>query len=222
MGNDRATVEAASLLFCCLTPDDLEAVRHGGLPVDAVGFYTTLLAAEQHRRKGQRVLVVEQAGIVNGVIPPGAIPNLRPYRSPKPVVAGGGYVVRPGAKPGDPELLLIFRRGAWDLPKGKLDKGESVEACALREVREEVGIGRLALAGPAGFTVHGYPEKKRYMVKTTYWYFMRTPATKFTPEKREGIEKVEWVPWGEAPERLGYATLRAHTRRLHPPRRFPS
>ena len=53
----------------------------------------------------------------------------------KKVVAAGGLVTNDKN-----ELLTMFRRGKWDLPKGKLDEEETIEACALREVREETGI----------------------------------------------------------------------------------
>jgi 8-oxo-dGTP pyrophosphatase MutT (NUDIX family) len=51
------------------------------------------------------------------------------------IKAGGGIVVNE-----QNEVLLIYRRGKWDLPKGKLDDGETIEECALREVKEETGL----------------------------------------------------------------------------------
>ena len=138
-----------------------------------------------------------------------AVLNLDPYLPPKTVTAGGGYVVRPGT--GEPDVLLILRRGVWDLPKGKLDKGETIEGCALREVREEVGIGEaLRVLERLGTTVHGYPEKGKYRVKTTHWFLMQTPQTDFTPQAEENIEAVVWVPWTEAKQRVGFKTLRTH------------
>lgn len=220
MGNDRAALEGAPLLFCTVPTDALRTVRRGGLAGDTTPFYPTLAAAEQAQQKGQKLLVVVGAAARNAHVPAEAILNLRPYRPPKPVTAGGGVIVRPGTS--EPDVLLIYRRGAWDLPKGKLDKGETVEACALRECREELGIRRLALLSPAGTTLHGYPEGKRYMVKTTHWYFMRTPERSFEPEAREGIEEVAWVPWSEALDRLGYESLRRHLHALTPPMHFPS
>ena len=92
-----------------------------------------------------------------------------------------------------------------------------VAECALREVREEVGIGELAITAEAGTTLHGYPEGKHYRVKTTHWYFMETPERDFTPEEREGIEEVAWVPWAEAQQRLDYRTLRDLLGSLTPP-----
>src|SRR5687768_2564827 len=49
-----------------------------------------------------------------------------------PVLAAGGLVQNEKE-----ELLMIYRKGKWDLPKGKLDKNEKLEDCALREVMEE-------------------------------------------------------------------------------------
>lgn len=151
-------------------------------------------------------------GLLADAIPDHAILNGRPgtggYRSPKSIVAAGGYVVRQGDAGTD--VLLIFRRGAWDLPKGKLDGKETIRACAKREVCEEVGIKRLRVVRPLGSTLHGYPLTKRYAVKTTYWYRMETAQTVFKPQAEEDIERVEWVPLAEAIERLGFETLRAH------------
>lgn len=208
MGNDRASLEGAALRFACVAADAVDTADGREIARQNTGFrlYDTLAAAESACEDGERILVIEGDE---------TIPNRDPYLPPAPVTAAGGYVVRQGET--GPEVLLIFRRGAWDLPKGKLDPGESVEACAIREVREEVGIGELRLMGSAGTTVHGYPEDGRYLVKTTHWYFMRTPERDFTPEEREGIEQVAWVPWEEAKERLGYESLRRHIASLRPP-----
>lgn len=205
MGNDRATEEGAALRFACVAVDALDEVRARGFSPNAPR-YDTLAEAQAARRGDERILVVEGDG---------SVPNLDPFLPAAPVTAAGGVVVRLGEA--GPEVLLIFRRGAWDLPKGKLDPGETVEACAVREVQEEVGIDELRVLAPAGTTVHGYPEGGRYLVKTTHWYFMQTPERAFTPEEREGIEEVAWVPWAEAQERLGYATLRRHLASLRPP-----
>lgn len=197
MGNDRASLEGAALQFACVGLYDSGVTRERT--------FDALDEAEAACADGERVLVLDGSG---------AVQNLDPYRPPEPVTAAGGLIVR---ESDEPELLLIFRRGAWDLPKGKLDPGESVEECAAREVREEIGIDDLTVLAPAGTTLHGYPEGERYVVKTTHWYFMRTPERDFTPEEREGIEEVRWVPWAEAQEKLGYDTLRNLVARLSPP-----
>ena len=115
---------------------------------------------------------------------------------------------------------MIFRRGAWDLPKGKLDAGETIRETARREVAEEVGIDEAGITVTAdlGTTVHGYvwPKRAVYAVKTTHWFAMTTTAETFEPEAREGIEAVAWVPWAESTTRVGFATLRELLDRLDP------
>ena len=143
-------------------------------------------------------------------LPAADILNIRPYRRPATVEAAGGIITRP--RNGVLHVLLIYRRGVWDLPKGKRDAGESLKACARREVCEELGIDNLDVLRPLGRTVHGYVERAHYAVKTTHWFHMSTPATFFTPQAEEGIEDVEWVPWETARERLGYEILRRHLR----------
>lgn len=141
-------------------------------------------------------------------VPVKAILNLDPYMPPCEIVAGGGYVIRSGKK--GPEVLMIYRKGVWDLPKGKLDEGETIEECALREVREEVGIKKLKMKANLGNTVHGYARSNKYKVKTTYWYQMETPESKFTPQADEGIEEVKWMPWSKAVNAVGYEIFRRH------------
>ena len=203
-------------------------------PGEPYRLYRTLDDAEAAARSPDghtgRVLVLDPARLGPGAqaappavaeVPRAAVLNVDPdgdYWRPAPVAAGGGYVVRRGE--GGVELLLIFRRGAWDLPKGKLDDGETVREAARREVSEEVGVEGAALAVTAdlGETVHGYvwPKREVYAVKTTRWYAMTTTATRFEPEAREGIEAVAWVPWDEVPGWVGFETLRAHHATLDP------
>ena len=151
-------------------------------------------------------------------VPPAALRNASPYRPPQPVQAGGGYVAC--GLPDDVAVLLIHRRGCWDLPKGKCDPGETLDACALREVREEVGISELELLRPLGTTQHGYVEARGdgevYAVKTTHWYLMQTPERTFEPERREGIRRVAWARWNVARRHIGYDTLHQHMDQVEP------
>jgi 8-oxo-dGTP pyrophosphatase MutT (NUDIX family) len=105
-------------------------------------------------------------------------------------MAGGGIVFNE-----QKEVLFIFRRGKWDLPKGKLDKGETIEACALREVMEETGLEKVDLRSFIGNTYHTYREKKKYILKTSKWYSMFAPANqKLVPQQEEDIEEMVWLP----------------------------
>lgn len=212
------------LLFAAVDPNHLADIRRSGLQEDGrpVCLWPTLAAARA-ARPGDAVLVIDgdlplsEARLADGrveaaVVPAEAIRNIDPYLDVRPVAAGGGYVIREGDT--EPEVLMIHRNGCWDLPKGKLDDGESAEEGALREVREEVGIERLRLEASLGTTVHGYARGGVYWVKTTYWYRMRTDETTFVPQTEEGIDQVEWVPWADARRRVGYDSLRAHMAKL--------
>ncbi|GAB5537387.1 MAG: hypothetical protein Rubg2KO_36360 [Rubricoccaceae bacterium] len=183
-------------------------------------------AARQPDGRVQRILVLDahQLDIVDDSvdrIPREAVLNVDPDGDtwrPEPVEAGGGYVVR-RTKVGI-ELLLIHRRGVWDLPKGKLDPGETPEIAAVREVSEEVGIelATLSVLGVLPPTVHGYiwPKREIYAVKVTHWYAMTTTAETFEPEEREGIEAVAYMPWRSAADLLGYESLRQHHADIDP------
>jgi 8-oxo-dGTP pyrophosphatase MutT (NUDIX family) len=108
-----------------------------------------------------------------------------------PIIAAGGIVVNPNK-----EILWIYRRGIWDLPKGKLDPNETVEACALREVMEETGISNLVLGNLILTTKHQYhdPYLNTEVEKTTYWYFMSTDQLQDgIPQTEEDIEAIAWV-----------------------------
>ena len=105
------------------------------------------------------------------------------------IQAAGGLVYNQNK-----ELLLIFRRGKWDLPKGKLDEGETIEACALREVEEETGVGHLKIDKPLLLTYHTYKEQGRLVLKESHWYLMQCSRTsQLVPQTDEDIEKCEWV-----------------------------
>lgn len=107
------------------------------------------------------------------------------------IKAAGGLVVND-----DGQLLLIYRRGKWDLPKGKWDEGETIEQCALREVEEETGVGQLTLGSLAGITKHYYYDKylRSNACKETHWFHMRTAHTAaLQPQLEEDIQKAIWA-----------------------------
>ena len=143
--------------------------------------------------------------IITKRIPGKAALNTRPFKELRQVVAGGGIITR--WKKEKLQVLLIYRRNRWDLPKGKRNRGETNKECALREVREELGIENLKIVQPLGSTLHGFTQSNFYRIKTTHWYQMQTNATEFIPEAAEGIEKVKWVKWEKAIDKVGYSSL---------------
>ena len=92
------------------------------------------------------------------------------------------------------EMLLIFRRGKWDLPKGKLDEGESLEDCAVREVSEETGLKNITLVSPLTITWHTYHEGSKFILKESHWYNMKVSGPqKLSPQTEEDIFEAKWV-----------------------------
>ena len=107
----------------------------------------------------------------------------------KVIEAAGGLV-----KNKNNELLFIRRMGKWDLPKGKIEKGESLEQAALREVEEETGLKELILEEFLNNTFHIYTERNgEKILKTTYWFKMTYVGnSQPIPQKEEGISEVSW------------------------------
>lgn len=117
------------------------------------------------------------------------------------IEACGGIVTGP-----DGRLLMIHRLGSWDMPKGKLEKGETSEACALREVEEECGIGHLRITGEPWATYHTYPYKGTHALKQTLWYPMRTDVLQEpVAQQEEDISQARWCTREEVLLRLPQA-----------------
>ena len=119
------------------------------------------------------------------------------------VVAAGGVVANAEGK-----VLFIYRNDKWDLPKGKLDKGESIESCAIREVTEETGVQGLRIENFLKTTYHIFKNDGAYTLKEVHWFAMRTDYTgKLKPEKKEGIFKVKW----KGPKKIQEALQNSYT-----------
>ncbi len=107
----------------------------------------------------------------------------------KVIMAAGGVVENEKG-----EILLIYRKKHWDLPKGKLDEGESIEDCAVREVEEETGLKQVLLGDLIDTTTHQYEENGEQIIKKTIWYKMKASSLdKLTPQTEEQIEDIRWV-----------------------------
>ena len=102
--------------------------------------------------------------------------------------AAGGLV-----KNSQSEYLFIFRRGKWDLPKGKLDEGEDFETAAIREVQEECGITHIELGDLYHLSYHIYEENNDWILKQTNWYLMKSEEKNLIPQLEEGITQTAWL-----------------------------
>jgi 8-oxo-dGTP pyrophosphatase MutT (NUDIX family) len=92
------------------------------------------------------------------------------------------------------EWLLIHRRGYWDLPKGKIDKGETPEQASVREVEEETGLKKIKRNKLINTTFHTYHEFGKFILKPTYWFSMKTNGSQeLKPQTTEDITEVKWV-----------------------------
>ncbi len=108
----------------------------------------------------------------------------------KIVNAAGGIVFNENN-----DILFIYRIGKWDLPKGKIEKNESLEQAAVREVEEETGLADLTLVNFIDQTYHIYTERDNTKIlKTTYWFKMSFNGTTAPiPQVEEGITEVKWM-----------------------------
>ena len=107
----------------------------------------------------------------------------------KIVEAAGGVVFNSKG-----EILTMYRRGSWDLPKGKIDPGETKEIAAVREVQEETGIKEVKRGPLLCTTYHTYRNRKnKRVLKPTYWYQMSTTDMEISPQIEEDIELVLWL-----------------------------
>ena len=106
----------------------------------------------------------------------------------KIIEAAGGAVVK------DKKLLAIYRLGKWDLPKGKMERGESKEESAIREVEEECGISGLKIIKELPTVYHTYNLNGKRILKVTYWFEMTTDFDgELKPQTEEDITDVKWV-----------------------------
>lgn len=127
-------------------------------------------------------------------------------KSYKLITAAGGLVLNPKK-----EILFIFRGNRWDLPKGRIEEGESIEDTAVREVEEECGIQNLVIEKFLVKTYHIFFWKTETRIKETYWYLMHSDySDELTPQVEEGITEAVFKNEKETEYALknGYSNIR--------------
>lgn len=103
--------------------------------------------------------------------------------------AAGGLVVNEKN-----EYLCIFNRNRWTLPKGGVEWLEPIKDAAIREVMEETGLEKVEVTGDMKETYHTFRRRKKWVLKTTYWFRMSAPSdASLEPQAEENIEDVRWM-----------------------------
>lgn len=111
------------------------------------------------------------------------------FENHKKIAAAGGIVLNT-----KDEILFIDRLGYWDLPKGKVEKGEGLKEAAVREIEEECGISQPKIDRKLLTTYHTYSAKGRKYFKTTHWYLLNYEGNEeLLPQTEEGITDVRWI-----------------------------
>ncbi len=120
---------------------------------------------------------------------------LKVFKSKIKVIFASGGIVKNDKN----QILFIYRRGKWDLPKGKAEKGESIKETAVREVIEETGIDKLKIDKFFSNTFHIVRNNKNYFLKETSWFLMSSNFKgKLKPQLSEGIKSVKWKTFDDA------------------------
>jgi len=123
------------------------------------------------------------------------------------VIEAAGGIVQNDEK----DLLFILRRGKWDLPKGKMEKNETAELAAAREIEEETGVKKLKLKKKIGDTYHIYDEFGKHFLKISHWYYFTCSSKQdLHPQTAEDITEVKWFKTKDikTPVANTYATIK--------------
>ena len=171
-------------LFLCGQIDaDIDAYRHHDDALFMDEFSTAAVNTMIHE--------MQKPGVHAGVMLHSDLEELKQafFRKFTIIKAAGGLIKNEKGK-----ILFIFRRGKWDLPKGKLDPGESLEECATREITEETGLEGHQLVGPLLVTHHTYHENGKFILKESHWYrFSSVGEPNLKPQEEEQITAAEWM-----------------------------
>ena len=116
------------------------------------------------------------------------------------IIAAGGIVQK------DEKYLFIMRYDKWDIPKGKLERGEDEPTGAVREIEEECNIHGAQIINKICDTYHSYDHKGKNILKKSVWYHLIYEGDdKLIPQIEEGITEVRWFSKSE------FDTIRSNT-----------
>jgi 8-oxo-dGTP pyrophosphatase MutT (NUDIX family) len=173
------------LPLCIATPADAQQLSQEMLQ---------LAYTDVHTFRTAIALLEENSGKISGICITGKFPKkmFAEFSSLFKIQEAAGGRVHNARN----QVLLIFRRNRWDLPKGKIDKGETPRKAAIREVEEECGISQLRITRALPLTYHVFTQMKQNqrILKITHWFEMQCADTrKLVPQTEEDIEIAEWA-----------------------------
>lgn len=151
-----------------------------------------LVYSDVHTYRTAIALLEENSGKIIGLCITGKFPKkmFAEFSSLFKIQEAAGGRVHKGRS----QILLIYRRNRWDLPKGKIDKGETPRKAAVREVEEECGISQLRITRTLPVTYHVFTQKNQRILKITHWFEMQCADTrKLVPQTEEDIEEAVWA-----------------------------
>lgn len=151
-----------------------------------------LVYSDVHTLRTAIALLEENSGKISGLCITGKFPKkmFAEFSSLFKIQEAAGGRVHNGRS----QILLIFRRNRWDLPKGKIDKGETPRKAAVREVEEECGVSQLRIIRTLPVTYHVFTQKNQRILKITHWFEMQCADTrKLVPQTEEDIEEAVWA-----------------------------
>lgn len=153
------------------------------------GRFVLALQRGEHIARAKILKIFETANRIVVLTPDSEQVFLAFSREFKMVDAAGGVVRRE-----DGSLVMIHRRGRWDLPKGHWEEGESFEQCALRETEEETGVRADRVVRKLCVTMHSYNTYGTWELKSTHWYLLEVDGdVELRPQAEEDISQARWV-----------------------------
>lgn len=106
-------------------------------------------------------------------------------------------------------LLIRDSYKNWGFPKGHLEHGESPDAAAVREVREETGLAGVTVMAPLDVIDWHFRFRGRVVHKVCHFFLMEATSGQPRPLRKEGITACKWFDFESAASMVSYDNARS-------------